>query len=68
MKNMYSRNFIGPRYDRLMNKQQEDKYYLDSAVNGGRSHAQNISFLVPYEKVTFRTTAGVNSLYSIRLL
>ena len=51
MYNMYSSDFAGPIYARLVNKHLEEKYSLDGAANGTRSRAQNNSYLVPHEKV-----------------
>ena len=42
---------LGPIYDRIATKLQEEKYSLDGAANGRRSRAQNDSFLVPHEEV-----------------
>ena len=53
MYNMYSRDFTGPSYDRLVKKPWEEMYSLDGAANGGRSRAQNDSFLVLHEEVVF---------------
>ena len=51
MYSMYSRNFTGPIYDRLMKKPREEKYSLDSAANRWLPRAQNNLFLAPYQDV-----------------
>ena len=51
MYNMYSRNFAGPIFDRIVKKHYEENDSLGDAVNVRHSCAENDSFLVPHEEV-----------------
>ena len=59
--NMYSRDFAGPVYDKLV-KKPKIKYSLGGAANGRRSRAQKEYSLVPHEKVPGSNTGQSKQL------